>query len=72
MSFNEFLKRLYTWLTHKHVWVVRDKIVARSREGIQLKNAHADTVQRLVLGMTTIVYECKTCGALHTVSSLGN
>lgn len=57
---------------HKHEWTERERIVGEGvKNTVKITNATPYDVERLVFGVTTVVFECKGCGELQTVEAVG-
>ena len=55
---------------HSHRWEESERFYAPPRHPINVKNIDVELMNRLVFGVTTIIYKCH-CGDIRTEEILG-
>jgi hypothetical protein len=59
-------------LFHKHVWEEKERFYAEPvRRKFNLTSVFQEELERLLFGVTTIIYKCKNCPEVKRVEILG-
>ena len=57
---------------HKHKFVEQERVFSGCATTTHAEGIHPSALERLVLGITTIIGKCEVCGKLNKTEVLGN
>lgn len=57
---------------HNHTWALVAHTYARPRKDIPLESLKSDIAEKLIFGVTTLAWECSTCGETRQEFLLGS
>ena len=55
----------------RHRWAIEKRVVAGPLAPDRIENVSPETIQRMVLGITTYIFQCRICNAVKIVECLG-